>query len=98
MSRRLLFLPGAGADPAFGRPIGDRLPETWEKVYLGWPSIGYAPSEEGSRFLRENRTASVSTGRAIPLPQRPGPCTNEPAAHATLPSVATQRQTPTKEQ
>ena len=28
-TRRLLFLPGAGADPAFWRPLGDRLPASW---------------------------------------------------------------------
>jgi pimeloyl-ACP methyl ester carboxylesterase len=39
-TRRLLFLPGAGADPEFWRPLGDLLPDEWEKVYLGWPGIG----------------------------------------------------------
>src|SRR6202000_2380728 len=29
-TRRLLFLPGAGADPAFWRPLGDRLPASWD--------------------------------------------------------------------
>ncbi|MFN8440346.1 MAG: alpha/beta hydrolase [Caldilineaceae bacterium] len=43
MNRRLLFLPGAGADPAFWRPLGDLLPATWEKIYFGWPGIGHQP-------------------------------------------------------
>ncbi len=43
MNRRLLFLPGAGADPAFWRPLADRLPASWEKVYFGWPGLGAQP-------------------------------------------------------
>lgn len=47
MNRRLLFLPGAGADPAFWRPLGDLLPATWEKIYFGWPGIGHqSPSPQ----------------------------------------------------
>ncbi len=38
---RLLFLPGAGADPAFWRPVGERL--SGEKVYFGWPGLGDQP-------------------------------------------------------
>ncbi len=44
MNRRLLFLPGAGADPEFWRPLADRLPATWEKVYFGWPGLGAQPA------------------------------------------------------
>lgn len=40
MSQNLLFLPGAGADPNFWRPLGERLPASWTKTYLGWPGIG----------------------------------------------------------
>jgi pimeloyl-ACP methyl ester carboxylesterase len=43
MPHRLLFLPGAGTDPAFWRPLADRLPTTWEKVYFGWPGLGAQP-------------------------------------------------------
>jgi pimeloyl-ACP methyl ester carboxylesterase len=43
MPHRLLFLPGAGGDPQFWRPLGDRLPTTWEKVYLSWPGLGAQP-------------------------------------------------------
>ena len=42
---KVLFLPGVGADPAFWRPVGDRLPETWDKVYLGWPGLGHQPHD-----------------------------------------------------
>lgn len=40
MTRRLLFLPGAGADPDFWRPLGDLLSPTWHKTYLAWPGLG----------------------------------------------------------
>ncbi|HEY3799730.1 MAG TPA: alpha/beta hydrolase [Caulobacteraceae bacterium] len=39
---RTLFLPGAGADPNFWRPLGERLP-AGDKVYLGWPGLGAQP-------------------------------------------------------
>jgi pimeloyl-ACP methyl ester carboxylesterase len=41
--RRLLFLPGVGADPDFWRPLGALLPADWTKVYLGWPGLGHQP-------------------------------------------------------
>ena len=40
---RVLFLPGAGADPNFWRPVGDLLPAQWDKVYFGWPGLGHQP-------------------------------------------------------
>ena len=44
-ARRLFLLPGAGADPTFWRPLGERLPGHWEKRYFGWPGLGdQAPS------------------------------------------------------
>lgn len=42
-ARRLLFLPGAGADPAFWRPLGELLPAAWGKRYFGWPGLGDQP-------------------------------------------------------
>lgn len=42
-AHRLIFLPGVGADPNFWRPLGERLPADWEKVYLGWPGLGHQP-------------------------------------------------------
>ena len=41
--RRLLFLPGAGADPAFWRKLGEQLPAAWAKRYFGWPGLGDQP-------------------------------------------------------
>lgn len=41
----LLFLPGAGADPDFFRPVGERLPKDWKRVHLGWPGIGHNPPD-----------------------------------------------------
>lgn len=43
IATRLLFLPGAGADPGFWRPVGNRLPAQWDKVYFGWPGLGHQP-------------------------------------------------------
>ncbi len=45
LHRSLLFLPGAGADPEFWKPVGERLPAAWSKEYLGWPGIGHNPPE-----------------------------------------------------
>jgi pimeloyl-ACP methyl ester carboxylesterase len=40
---RLFCLPGAGADPNFWRPLGERLPAEWDKTYFGWPGLGHQP-------------------------------------------------------
>lgn len=50
-TRRLLLLPGAGADPAFWRPIGDRLPAAWDKRYFGWPGLGDQPPDPAVRSI-----------------------------------------------
>lgn len=42
--RQLLFLPGAGADPAFWEPVGRQLPTSWNKRYLAWPGLGANPA------------------------------------------------------
>ena len=47
--RRLLFLPGAGADPDFWRPLGSRLPGEWHKTYFGWPGLGHQPPSPAIR-------------------------------------------------
>ncbi len=44
MGRKVIFLPGLGADPGFWRPVGDRLPAAWAKTYLGWPGLGEQPA------------------------------------------------------
>ena len=51
MTPRCIFLPGAGADPNFWRPVGDRLPADWGKVYLGWPGLGDQPAQPGVEGL-----------------------------------------------
>ena len=43
--RKVLFLPGVGADPAFWRATGNRLPGAWDKAYLGWPGLGHQPHD-----------------------------------------------------
>lgn len=43
--RKILFLPGAGGSPAFWRPVADRLPANWTKVYFGWPGLGDQPHD-----------------------------------------------------
>lgn len=45
MPAKLLFLPGAGGDPAFWRPLGDLLPDDRPKVYFGWPGLGDQPPD-----------------------------------------------------
>jgi pimeloyl-ACP methyl ester carboxylesterase len=51
MKRRLLFLPGAGADPDFWKPIGNLLPDSWEKIYFAWPGLGQQKSIPSVRCL-----------------------------------------------
>jgi len=41
----ILFLPGAGGDPTFWRPVADRLPANWNKTLLGWPGLGNQPHD-----------------------------------------------------
>lgn len=50
---KLIFLPGAGADPDFWRPVGERLPASWGKVYLGWPGLGHQPSHPDVNGLED---------------------------------------------
>ena len=45
MVPQLLFLPGVGADPAFWRPLGELLPPSWRKTYMGWPGLGAQPRD-----------------------------------------------------
>ena len=45
MPPRLLFLPGAGADPGFWKPLADRLPADWDKGHFGWPGLGHQPAD-----------------------------------------------------
>lgn len=46
-----LFLPGSGASPDFWKPVGTRLPESWPKVFFGWPGLGNQPHDPAIRNL-----------------------------------------------
>jgi pimeloyl-ACP methyl ester carboxylesterase len=73
MTARLLFLPGAGADPAFWRPVGERL--AGEKVYFGWPGLGHqppSPDVNGLEDLVAMVDAELSRGPADLLAQSMG--------------------------
>ncbi len=48
-ARKLIFLPGAGGDPDFWRPVGDLLPSEWNKIYLGWPNVGHQKADPAIR-------------------------------------------------
>jgi pimeloyl-ACP methyl ester carboxylesterase len=49
--RRVLFLPGAGADGTFWQPVADRLPPAWERVLFDWPGLGHVPADPRVRGL-----------------------------------------------
>ncbi len=53
MTSTLLFLPGAGADPDFWRPVGELLPSAWQKVYLAWPGLGDNPPSPDVNSFRD---------------------------------------------
>ena len=46
MQPKAIFLPGAGGDPDFWRPVGDLLPAASGKTYLGWPGLGDQPASD----------------------------------------------------
>jgi len=48
---RLIFLPGAIGNPAFWRPVGERLSVPAEQRYLGWPGFGPTPPDPAVRGL-----------------------------------------------
>lgn len=62
----IFFLPGAGADPAFWRPVGDRLPADWGKTYFGWPGLGRQPPQAGIETLDD--LAGLVEARLGPRP------------------------------
>jgi pimeloyl-ACP methyl ester carboxylesterase len=53
LSRHLLFLPGAGADPNFWKPVGERMPAAWASTYLRWPGIGHNPPDAQVQTFEE---------------------------------------------
>jgi pimeloyl-ACP methyl ester carboxylesterase len=75
MTHKLVFLPGVGADPNFWRPLGERLPAAWEKVYLGWPGLGRQapdPSVSGRYDLLRLVEDAIGDGPADLLAQSMG--------------------------
>lgn len=46
MGAKAVFLPGAGGDPGFWRPVGELLPSASGKTYLGWPGLGDQPASD----------------------------------------------------
>jgi pimeloyl-ACP methyl ester carboxylesterase len=66
-AHRVVFLPGVGADPDFWRPVGERLPAAWDKVYLGWPGLGHQrphPSVNGWEDLLAMVDDAIGKGPA----------------------------------
>ena len=60
--RRFFSLPGAAAFPRYWKPLGERLPESWEKTYFGWPGIGDEspdPSVKGFDDLVRDRVPDI---------------------------------------
>ena len=43
MAPRILFLPGAGGDGRFWRPVSERLDRPRERVLFDWPGFGETP-------------------------------------------------------
>jgi pimeloyl-ACP methyl ester carboxylesterase len=43
----VLFLPGAGGDREFWRPVAERLPDSWEVRLLNWPGAGAQAHDPG---------------------------------------------------
>jgi len=44
-THRVLFLPGARGDGAYWRPVAERLPPRYERVFLDWPGLGDVPPD-----------------------------------------------------
>ncbi|ATQ73735.1 alpha/beta hydrolase [Massilia violaceinigra] len=45
--KKLIFLPGAGGNPAFWQPASDLLAHPASRCLLGWPGFGVAPADPG---------------------------------------------------
>ncbi len=48
---KLLFLPGAMGDPYFWKPLGNLLPQEWEKIYFEWPGFGNQKSDPSVKCI-----------------------------------------------
>ena len=51
--RKLIFLPGAGGDPAFWKPASDLITFPATRCLLGWPGHGHAPPDPRVSKLRD---------------------------------------------
>ncbi len=45
MDRRVVFLPGAGGDGSYWRPVAALLPSRYEQVFINWPGLGAIPPD-----------------------------------------------------
>jgi pimeloyl-ACP methyl ester carboxylesterase len=64
MTVKRVFLPGVGGDPAFWRPLADRLPKG-DDVLLGWPGLGNQPADPAVRSFAD-LTALAARALAAP--------------------------------
>jgi pimeloyl-ACP methyl ester carboxylesterase len=46
---KLVFLPGVSGDPNFWRSVADLLPQSCDKVFLGWSCLGAQPDDPAIR-------------------------------------------------
>lgn len=56
---RLIFLPGAGGNPAFWRPVSDAVTLAADRVLLGWPWYGAASAADMPPSKAESLQALV---------------------------------------
>jgi pimeloyl-ACP methyl ester carboxylesterase len=70
----VVFLPGASGNPDFWRPVGERLPASWDKVFLGWPGLGDQPPDPAVRSFDDlvDRVEAVLTRPADLVAQSMG--------------------------
>ncbi len=50
-TRRVLFLPGAGGQGVFWRPVAERLPFPCDPVLFDWPGLGDVPPDPRVRSI-----------------------------------------------
>ena len=50
---KLIFLPGAGGNPVFWKPISDLLNHTAQRCLLGWPGFGFVPPDPRIRGFQD---------------------------------------------
>lgn len=50
---KLLFLPGAGGNPAFWQPVSDRLTHPGARRLMGWPGFGSVPASPNAKGFKD---------------------------------------------